>query len=95
MKSYQNKRTQKFEIEELKRLLCAEKYTNISNFKKKVIEPALEDIEKYADIKVSVIYIKHKNKFTHIEFIITDISNTNEYYIKMGLYDDEIEKIGE
>lgn len=89
LKSYANRRHIKFEIDELKRLLCAEKYENITNFKKKVIEPALNDIEKYADIKVSVIYHKQKNKFTHIEFVITDISGTDEYYTKMDLLEQE------
>lgn len=82
LKSYANLGSKKFEVSELKKRLNAENYKNITNFKQKVLYPALKDIDNYADIKVSVIYIKSKNRITHIEFIITLIDDINEKVIK-------------
>lgn len=92
LKSYANLRSIKFSIEELKEKLGAETYTNFTNFKTKVLIPALSDIELYTDIKVSVIYEKKGRQFTKIEFIITDIRGTEEYYQKYDKYIGELDK---
>ena len=75
LKSYANLGSKRISIDELKKRLNAESYKDTSNFKKKVLFPALKDIEQYGDIKVSTIFIKTKNKITHIEFVITLIDD--------------------
>ena len=85
LKSYANLGSKRISIDELKKRLNAESYKDTSNFKKKVLFPALKDIERYGDIKVSTIFIKTKNKITHIEFIITLIDDINE---KINRWDD-------
>ena len=85
LKSYANLGSKRIGIDELKKRLNAESYKDTSNFKKKVLFPALKDIERYGDIKVSTIFIKTKNKITHIEFIITLIDDINE---KINRWDD-------
>ena len=85
LKSYANLGSKRIGIDELKKRLNAESYKDTSNFKKKVLFPALKDIERYGDIKVSTIFIKTKNKITHIEFVITLIDDINE---KISRWDD-------
>ena len=85
LKSYANLGSKRISIDELKKRLNAENYKDTSNFKKKVLFPALKDIERYGDIKVSTIFIKTKNKITHIEFVITLIDDINE---KISRWDD-------
>ena len=85
LKSYANLGSKRISIDELKKRLNAESYKDTSNFKKKVLFPALKDIEEYGDIKVSTIFIKTKNKITHIEFVITLIDDINE---KISRWDD-------
>lgn len=85
LKSYANLGSKRISIDELKKRLNAENYKNITNFKQKVLYPALKDIEQYGDIKVSTIFIKTKNKITHIEFVITLIDDINE---KISRWDD-------
>ena len=85
LKSYANLGSKRISIDELKKRLNAESYKDTSNFKTKVLFPALKDIEEYGDIKVSTIFIKTKNKITHIEFVITLIDDINE---KISRWDD-------
>ena len=85
LKSYANLGSKRISIDELKKRLNAESYKDTSNFKKKVLFPALKDIEEYGDVKVSTIFIKTKNKITHIEFVITLIDDINE---KISRWDD-------
>lgn len=61
----------KFEISRLQeQLMC--KYKMTKDFKVRVIEPAITEINKFTEIEVSYRFIKTIRKFTHIEFIIQE-----------------------
>lgn len=69
-KSYQYLKHRYFEIEELKLLLDAENYVNFYNFRKRVLEPAINEINEYTELDVKYdIYYKGK-KVVGIDFII-------------------------
>lgn len=64
-----------FELELLKgHLDCIEKYPDIKDFKRRVINPALADINKYSDLEVTAEYKKAGRKITHIVFHVFDLS---------------------
>lgn len=66
----------RFTVDDLKGHLAAETYKNFANFKTKVIAPALEDINKYTDLQVSVEYTKTGRSFSHVTFIVKDLGQT-------------------
>ncbi len=71
LKSYQKNNQQWFfPIEQLKKLMYCESYTNYGNFKIRVLEPAVEEINKYTDIVVAYDEIRdgRGNKVVRIEF---------------------------
>ena len=70
LKSYLNLGKVRFSIEELKIRLDSTNYTNLKDFKRRVLEPALKDIEIYSDLTVEPVFIKVKNKCVAIEFIL-------------------------
>ena len=70
LKSYLNLGKVRFSIEELKIRLDSTNYTNLKDFKRRVLEPALKDIEVYSDLTVEPVFIKVKNKCVAIEFIL-------------------------
>lgn len=53
LKSYAFTKRHTFDTDELKRLLAAEKYVNFKDFRKKVIEIAVKEINLYTDIEVN------------------------------------------
>lgn len=60
-----------YEIEKLKEMLgCEGNYKRISDFKKFVIEKAIDEIDKNTDYWVDVEYIKTGRKITHINFCL-------------------------
>lgn len=63
----------RFEIEDLKTRLDATHYTHFSNFKQKVIDPAMKEINEYTDLSISVEYEKTGRAFTHIIFTMKDL----------------------
>lgn len=76
LKSYQkNNREWFFETEELKRLLDCQTYDRWPDFRRRVLEPAVEEINKYTDINIAydtekegrrvarvIFYMAHKSK---------------------------------
>lgn len=69
LKSYQkNNRVWFFEVEELKKLMNAQSYDRWPDFRRRVIEPALEEINKYTDIKVAYDAKKEGRRIARIEF---------------------------
>lgn len=63
-----------FTVEEFRFIFAlGKKYPRLDNLKRRVIEPAIEDINKHTDIKVTAGYPSRGNhgKITHIQFIIT------------------------
>lgn len=65
-----------FSIQDLKERLDCIDYTNFTNFRKRVIEPALKDINKYSELFVDVEYHKTGRTFTEAEFTIKDLTNS-------------------
>lgn len=55
-------------IDELKKRIDAERYTKISHFKDRVLEPAIEEIDTMTDLKVEYDYIRTGRQITHIIF---------------------------
>lgn len=78
LKSYENLHRKSFTVEELKKMLMCENasYDNFNNFKVKVLDIALQEINQLTDINVEFITAKTGKKITHIEFIIK-AKNTN------------------
>lgn len=73
-KSYQNIREKSFDLKELRYLLGAEEksYDRYSNLKQKIIEPAMNELRMYSDLKIDYLEIKDGRKVTGIKFIISD-----------------------
>jgi plasmid replication initiation protein len=69
LKSYENLQKRVFDFHELSKLLFAESY-EFYDFKRRVLEPAIKEINEYSDITVIHEYIKKERGFYDIEFII-------------------------
>ena len=65
-----------FEVQELKESLDCVSYENFSNFRKKVILPAIEDINTYTELKVDVDFKKTGRSFSHVIFTMTDLNKS-------------------
>lgn len=63
----------KFNIDDIKERLDCTSYENFTNFRRKVIEPALKDINTYSEIYVTVEYEKQGHSFTDIIFFMRDL----------------------
>ena len=69
LKSYQkNNREWFFEIDELKRLLDCQNYKNFNDFKKRALNPAVEEINKYTDINIAYDTEREGRKITRVIF---------------------------
>jgi len=70
LKSYEYKQSITFGIDELKRLLFAESYKQGADIKKRVIDPAIQEINTLTDISVTYELIKVARKFAKIAFTV-------------------------
>lgn len=72
LKSYSHQRGHCFELQELKNLIDADKetYSEYKFFRIKVLEPAIEEINKYGDIWVSYEPIRNGRKIAKLNFIV-------------------------
>lgn len=61
-----------FEIEKLKFLLDAEKYERWPDFRRRVLEPAVKEINDFTDIKVDYQLIKEGNRVCRIRFFMEE-----------------------
>lgn len=69
LKSYQyNNYEWFFDIDELKRLLDCQSYKNFNDFKRFVLEPAVEEINKYTDIRIMYETVTSGRKVTRVVF---------------------------
>ena len=66
-----------FTIEEIKDHLDCASYDNFTNFRTRVLLPALADVNTYTELKVDVEYIKTGRLNTHILFNIADLNKSN------------------
>ncbi len=70
LKSYAFKHHRRFELDDLKRQLMAETYENFKDFRKKVLEVSLGEINAYTDLAVNYEVVKKGNKVIALEFYI-------------------------
>ncbi len=71
LKSYEkNNRLWFFEIDELKYLMNCQNYERWPDFRRRVIEPAVKEINEYTDIKIGWQPIKEGMKVTRVEFFM-------------------------
>lgn len=70
LKSVANKQIWYFDIQELKKIFMCENYTRFNNFKARVIEPAVTEINEKTDITVSYELFKDGKSYIGIEFEI-------------------------
>ena len=73
LKSYQKNNWEWFfEIDELKKKLGCEHYKDFKDFRKRVLEPAVEEINKYTDLNVKPIFKKEGRggKVVRVEFLM-------------------------
>jgi len=86
LKSYQNMGQCEFEIERLKKMLFAEKYESFKDFRVKVIEIAIKEINDFSDIFVTYKFKKQGRKVHTIIFnmkLKTELSERMDTYSKI------------
>lgn len=66
----------RFDIQDLKEKLDCVSYANFTNFRKYVLEPALNDINKYSEIMVDYELVKTGRTYTDIIFTIKDLEKS-------------------
>lgn len=79
LKSYAFTHRHTFDIDELKHLLVAENYVNFKDFRKKVIEIAVKEINLYTDIEVKFEPIKKGRKVVQVMFEIVQRDSWGRY----------------
>lgn len=71
LKSYQkNNREWFFEVEELKKLLDCQNYKNFNDFKRFVLQPAVDEINSYTDLNVDYDTEKEGRRIARITFFM-------------------------
>jgi Protein involved in initiation of plasmid replication len=70
LKSYEYKNRARFDIDELKHMLCATNYTKWSDFKRYVIDSAIKEINNYTDVSVEYSVTKNGKKIQTLNFFI-------------------------
>lgn len=81
LKSYEFTRKKKFQIDELKHLLMVDNvksYANFKDFRKYVLDKAIDEINEYTDIQVQYKTIKKGRRVEWIEFEIVRESLINQ-----------------
>jgi len=83
LKSYQkNNRRWFFDVDDLKELLDCTNYARWPDFRRRVLEPAITEINQYSDLKVTMTTEKEGRKVTRITFVMTDKSPTDLFEAK-------------
>jgi len=80
-KSYEFMSKCTYSIEKLKIMLSVEKYENFKDFRNRVLEPALREINLYSDIKVTAKAEKKGNKYDKITFEIKEKNASEQFLI--------------
>jgi len=70
LKSYEYKKHVVLDLEELKRLICAENYIRYPDFKRYVLDISMREINDLSDLSVTYEIIKVGRKYGKIEFIM-------------------------
>jgi len=70
LKSYEFQHNKVFELEDLKIKLSAENYTRFPDFKRKVLDISMREINSLSDINIDFAIIKEGRRYAKIEFSI-------------------------
>jgi len=70
LKSYEFKKTIIYEVDNLKQMLLAENYKLFGDFKRRVIDIAITEINNLSDISIEYELIKEGHKYVKIKFVI-------------------------
>lgn len=92
LKSYENNSQWFFEIDALKRILDCENYRNFNDFKKRALDPAVEEINQYTDLCIFYTTEKVGRKVVKIHFFL-DEKNPDELYETQKSIDEELDQI--
>lgn len=90
LKSYQRNNIRwTFDIDELKKILCCTNYKNFKDFRRRVLEPATEEINKFGDFWVSYEAKKkgQGGRISEIEFVMRKKSHAD---IDKALYEGSV-----
>ena len=80
LKSYAFTKHHNFELEQLKKTLGCEHYTRFPDFRRKVIEVAVKEINQYTDLEVSWRPITKGKKVIEIDFSIKQRDTLGMYF---------------
>ncbi len=69
-KSYAYQKTKEFDVDELKELLQATNYTNFKDFRARVLNPAIKEINEYTELEVDYAEKKCGRRIAKIVFFI-------------------------
>lgn len=78
--SYAYQHSHEFDIDDLKRQICAEVYVNFKDFRKKVLEIATKEINEYTDLSVTWEPVKKGRKVVAVRFFIEQLDSWGQYY---------------
>ena len=79
LKSYEFTKSHTFDVDELKKILGATHYSNFKDFRKKVIEIAVREINEYTDIETSWEPITQGKKVLQVKFYIRTRDSLESY----------------
>lgn len=82
LKSYQNVRHKRFDIDELKNMLFAENYTRFPDFKRYVLDTALKEINEFSDLNISYEIEKESRRYARLNFSIQFENDCAARFIK-------------
>lgn len=84
-KSYEKQGQRTISIEDFKKYACPCGYSEYYNLRQRVLEPAVEEINKYTDITVSFEPMKYKGsrKYNYITFTIKSVTDSWETVDRM------------
>jgi plasmid replication initiation protein len=90
LKSYEHKNNLTIGIEEVKRMLSAEIYNRHQDFRRKVIELAIKEINALTDIAVAYEFIKEGRKYAKVAFYIRLKKDLDERMHAWGKIDEAL-----
>lgn len=84
VKSYAYQHEKSFEVEEIKKILFATHYTNFKDFRKRVLEPSIKEINEYTELEIKYETMSKGRKVIAIKIIITKKETMDRYigYVK-------------
>jgi len=91
LKSYEYKRNWTFDVDELKRLLSAETYKLFGDFKRKVLDISMREINELSDITASYETIRVGHKYGKVKFSVKIKKDMNDRLKTWALIDGVID----